>query len=111
MLKVAHNKTPFPLHTLPASELRDGLLFWPFTGWRYFFEQFNGSPRSFLGFCYGGNRIAGVQRRRMRRGQDIPQRKSLENKGLKCGSERNVPYLGTVTTLYQRLYSVMDYKK
>ncbi|PXF54795.1 MAG: hypothetical protein C4B57_05555 [Deltaproteobacteria bacterium] len=24
----------------------------------YFFEQFNGSPRSFLGFCCGGNCIA-----------------------------------------------------
>ncbi|MBW1926255.1 MAG: hypothetical protein JRI35_03480 [Deltaproteobacteria bacterium] len=27
----------------------------PFTGRGYFFERFNGSPRSFLGFCYGGN--------------------------------------------------------
>ena len=24
----------------------------------YFFERFNGSPRSFLGFCCGGNCIA-----------------------------------------------------
>ncbi|MBW1926338.1 MAG: hypothetical protein JRI35_03935 [Deltaproteobacteria bacterium] len=30
----------------------------PFTGRGYFFEQFNGSPRSFLGFCCGGNCIA-----------------------------------------------------
>jgi hypothetical protein len=43
-----------------------------------FFEQLNGSPRSFLGFCYGGNRIAGAQHRRMQKGAEIPQGKSLK---------------------------------
>ncbi|MBW1926768.1 MAG: hypothetical protein JRI35_06180, partial [Deltaproteobacteria bacterium] len=30
----------------------------PFTGRGYFFEQFNGSPRSFPGFCCRGDCIA-----------------------------------------------------
>ncbi|MBW1946840.1 MAG: hypothetical protein JRI33_02760 [Deltaproteobacteria bacterium] len=56
----------------------------PFTGRGYFFERFNGSPRSFPGFCCGGNCIAGAQRRRMQRGQDIPHVKGLKKtKGLR----------------------------
>jgi len=64
----------------------------PFTDRGYFFEQFNGSPRSFLGFCCGGNCIAGAQRRRMQRGhRTSPRAKALENKGLNGGSEKKCP--------------------
>jgi len=53
----------------------------------HFFEQFNGSPIVFLAFANGGNRIAGAQRRRMRRGQES-QGKSLKKTRVKCGSEK-----------------------
>jgi hypothetical protein len=36
---------------------------------------------NFPGFQPGGNRIAGAQRRRMRRGQESPWLKFMENKG------------------------------
>jgi len=48
---------PCKRQTAPAA----GRGWQPFTGRGYFFEQFNGSPRSFPGFCCGGNCIAGAQ--------------------------------------------------
>jgi alkylated DNA nucleotide flippase Atl1 len=36
---------------------------------------------NFTGFQPGGNRIVGAQRRRMRRGQESPWLKFMENKG------------------------------
>ncbi|MBW1947784.1 MAG: hypothetical protein JRI33_07600, partial [Deltaproteobacteria bacterium] len=44
-------RNPEKRQTAPAA----GHGWQPFTGRGYFFEQFNGSPRSFLGFCCGGN--------------------------------------------------------
>ena len=68
--------------------LRQGARMSTVHGRGYFFEQFNGSPRSFPGFCCGGNPGSGAQRRRTGR---VPCCKGLRKQGAGACWKKKLP--------------------